>query len=273
MKRDLVSLGMSCVIVGSFLLTGCSYLRGIEAVLEASPQQGAVPLRVEFRIHRSTYGRGEAGTFTLDFGDATSAVQGNAFGVLIPHVYDRTGTYQARLTLMAEDGRIDEATAAIDVVNGSLPEEGSAVGNRAYDFTAPTTDGGEITLSGLRDHVVLIEFWGSWCKPCKRSMPHINALWEAYHDQGLVVLAISTDTRAEDAVAYLAANDFTGLTCIWEPGGKSTRIKVMYEVDWIPRSVVVDRGGIVRYNGHPMELEARFLEVLLAEPTPTEGAR
>jgi len=271
-KRDLVSLGMSCVIVGSFLLTGCSYLRGIEAVLEASPQQGAVPLRVEFRIHRSTYGRGEAGTFNLDFGDGTSAVQSDDLGVLIPHVYDRTGTYQARLTLMAEDGRTDEVTAAIVVFNEGLPEEGSAVGNRAYDFTAPTTDGGEITLSELRGQVVLIEFWGSWCKPYKGSMPHINALWEAYHDQGLVVLAISTDTRAEEAVAYLAANGFTGLTCIWEPGGKSTRIKVMYEVDWIPRSVVVDRGGIVRYNGHPMELEAGFLEVLLAEPTPTEGA-
>jgi thiol-disulfide isomerase/thioredoxin len=271
-RPGLSLLGMAFVILGASLLGACTFFRGIEAVLEAFPQEGAVPLRVEFRIHRSTYGLGAAGTFTLDFGDETSTVQGNAFGVLIPHVYDRTGTYQARLTLMAEDGRIDEATAAIDVVNGSLPEEGSAVGNRAYDFTAPTTDGGEITLSELRGQVVLIEFWGSWCKPCKGSMPHINALWEAYHDQGLVVLAISTDTRAEEAVAYLAANGFTGLTCIWEPGGKSTRIKVMYEVDWIPRSVVVDRGGTVRYNGHPMELEAGFLEVLLAEPTPTEGA-
>jgi len=140
------------------------------------------------------------------------------------------------------------------------------VGRRAYDFTAPTTDGREITLSELRGQVVLIEFWGSWCIPCKTSMPHINAFWEAYHDQGFVVLAVSTDVRAEDAVQYLAKNGFTGLTCLWEPGGKSTRIKLMYGVDWIPRSIVVDKAGIVRYNGHPTYLMGSFLETLLAEP-------
>lgn len=253
-----------CAALGALFLASCSQLRRIEAVLEASPEEGAVPLRVEFRISGSTYGTGGPGTFTLDFGDGTGPVQGDDFCVLVPHVYEGVGEYQACLTVAAADGQVDVATVSVDVFE-TVPE-GSGVGDKAYDFTALSTDGQEITLSEFRGDVVLIEFWGSWCKPCKQSMPHINAFWETYHDQGFVVLAISTDAAAEDPVTYLAANGFTGLICIWEPGGKKTRIKQLYEVDWIPRSVVVDKTGIVRYNGHPMDLEADFIETLLAEP-------
>jgi len=260
-------LGTICVLLGALLLAGCTRLDSVEAVLDAFPSEGAAPLRVEFRMDRSTYGSGGPGTFVLDFGDGTNGVAGDDLGLLIPHVYGPIGTYQARLTVIANGGQTDEATAAIAATTGEVPE-GPTVGRRAYDFTAPTTDGREITLSELRGSVVLIEFWGSWCIPCKASMPHINAFWEAYHDQGFVVLAVSTDDRAEDAVQYLAKNGFTGLTCIWEPGGKSTRIKLMYGVDWIPRSIVVDKSGIVRYNGHPMDLVGSFLETLLAELAP-----
>lgn len=254
-----------CVALGALFVTGCNELRGVRAVFDASPERGAVPLRVEFRMADSTYGTSGPGTFALDFGDGTTLVQGDAFDVLIPHVYENAGEYAACLTVIASDGRTDAATIPISVSDGE-PADGSGIGDRAYDFTALSTDGQEITLSEFRGDVVLIEFWGSWCKPCKESMPHINAFWEAYHDQGFVVLAVSTDAQAEEAVTYLATNEFTGLICIWEPGGKSTRIKLMYDVDWIPRSVVVDKTGIVRYNGHPMDLDADFIETLLAEP-------
>jgi len=262
---------MLCVALGALFVTGCSELGGVEAVLDASPDEGAVPLRVEFRTSGSTYGASGRGTFALDFDDGTSLVQGDEFGVLIPHVYEHAGEHTACLTVIASDGRTDTATVSIEVSDGG-PAEGSRVGDRTYDFTATSTDGYEVTLSELRGDVVLIEFWGSWCTPCKLSMPHINAFWETYHEQGFVVLAISTDAEAEDPVAYLTTNGFTGLICIWEPGGKKTRIKQLYEVDWIPRSVVVDRTGIVRYNGHPMDLEADVIEALLAETSQMESA-
>jgi peroxiredoxin len=265
MKRRLVVFGMICVSLGVLLVAGCTRPDVISAVLMASPSEGVAPLRVEFSVDQSTCGSSGLGSYVLDFGDGTNSVQSDDFGMPIPHVYGPVGTYVARLTVAASDGRVAEATATIVAGSGEVPE-GSAVGTRAYDFTAPTTDGREITLHELRGQVVLIEFWGSWCIPCKTSMPHINALWEAYHDQGFVVLAVSTDDRAEDAVQYLAKNGFTGLTCLWEPGGKSTRIKLMYGVDWIPRSIVVDKAGIVRYNGHPIDLGATFVETLLAGP-------
>lgn len=264
MKRRLVLLGLMYSSLGVLLVGGCSRPDAVTAVLAASPSEGVAPLLVEFHVDRSTFGSAGSGSFTLDFGDGTSSVESDDLGMIIPHVYGPVGTYVARLTVLAGDGRTAESTATVVASSGEVPE-GSAVGTRAYDFTAVTTDGLEITLSGLRGSVVLIEFWGSWCVPCKTSMPHINALWETYHDQGLVVLAVSTDIRAEDAVEYLAKNGFTGLTCLWEPGGKSTRVKLLYKVDWIPRSIIVDRTGIVRYNGHPMDLTAAFVEAILAE--------
>jgi thiol-disulfide isomerase/thioredoxin len=264
MKRGLVLFGLIIVVLEALLVAGCNRPGVVNAVLVASPSEGVAPLHVEFHVDQSTYGSSGSSAFTLDFGDGTNSVQSDDFRMVLPHVYGPVGTYLARLTVVASDGRTDEATATVAASPGGVPE-GSTVGTRAYDFTAPTTDGREITLSELRGQVVLIEFWGSWCIPCKTSMPHINAFWEAYHDQGFVVLAVSTDDRAENAVQYLAKNGFTGLTGIWEPGGKSTRIKLLYQVDWIPRSIVIDKVGIVRYNGHPIDLEGSFLETLLAE--------
>ena len=252
------------VVLTVLALVGCGHLQLVEADLSASPNEGAVPLRVDFNICGSSYGAAGSGTFALDFGDETPSLQGEELAVVIPHIYERAGEYRARLTVIAADGSADTVTAAIEVSDDGLTE-GSRVGDRAYDFTAVSTDGREIALSEFRGGVVLIEFWGSWCTPCKQTMPHINALWETFHEQGLVVLAISTDAKAEDAVSYLAANDFTGLICIWEPGGKKTRIKELYEVDWIPRSVVDDKTGIVRYNGYPTDVKADFIEALLSE--------
>ena len=149
-----------------------------------------------------------------------------------------------------------------------VPEDvhyGSEVGDVAYDFQVPSTDGGEVVLSHLRGHVVLIEFWASWCGPCRTSMPHIRALRERFHDDGLIVIAVSADSTEQAAEQYLESNGYEGFVSIWEPRDKGTRIIRTNEIDWIPRSVVVDRQGVIRYNGHAMDLEADFIAGLMAE--------
>ena len=85
-----------CVALGALFVTGCSELRAVRAVLDASPDEGAVPLRVEFHTSGSMYGASGPGTFALDFDDGTSLVQGDEFGVLIPHVYEHAEEYTAR---------------------------------------------------------------------------------------------------------------------------------------------------------------------------------
>lgn len=255
----------SCLgtVVVLMLVAACSHLVGVQAVLEVSRTQGPAPLSVQFNLSGSSTGAG-AGSYYLEFGDGTPMVEGSDFTLRIPHVYQSPGAFVAELTVVGDDGEIDQQQIAITVMDG-LPSEGSGVGDLAIDFTATSTDGQDVSLSHLRGQVVLIEFWGSWCVPCRQSMPHINSLWEEFHDQGLVVLAVSTDASAAESIQYLESNGFDGLICLWEPGEKQTRIKVLYDVEWIPRSIVIDKQGIVRYNGHPMELEASFIDALVSE--------
>ena len=255
-RRNVQALGVVLLLVA-----GCSQLAGVQAVLEVSRTEGPAPLSVQFNLSGSSSG---AGLYYLEFGDGTPMVEGSDFSLSIPHTYQSPGTFVAQLTVVGDDGEIEQDQVTITASDG-MPSEGSAVGDLAFDFAATSTDGQQIALSALRGQVVLIEFWGSWCIPCRESMPHINALWEQFHEQGLVVLAVSTDSSSSDSIQYLESNGFDGLICIWEPGEKQTRIKVLYDVAWIPRSVVIDKQGIIRYNGHPMQLDAGFLDALIRE--------
>lgn len=64
-------------------------------------------------------------------------------------------------------------------------------GALAPDFTLPTLNGGEKSLSDFRGRVVLINFWATWCAPCREEMPDLQALWETYRDKGFEVLGVS----------------------------------------------------------------------------------
>jgi len=67
-----------------------------------------------------------------------------------------------------------------------------------------------VTLSGFRGHIVVLDFWASWCGPCRTSMPNLHALWEGYRDRGVILVGISLDRNESDARAYLQAHPFAG---------------------------------------------------------------
>src|SRR5213593_2197854 len=69
-------------------------------------------------------------------------------------------------------------------------------GQRAPAFTLATLDGGLASLADHRDKLVVLNFWATWCQPCTLEMPTLEALWHAYGDRGLVVLAVSVDRGA-----------------------------------------------------------------------------
>jgi peroxiredoxin len=98
-----------------------------------------------------------------------------------------------------------------DVMTVLLPESGPPlqVGDQPYEFALQGVDGQTVALSQFIGQPILVNFWATWCGPCRIEMPEIQAIWEEHKDDGLVVLALDQSETAEDVQAYF---DELGLT-------------------------------------------------------------
>jgi thiol-disulfide isomerase/thioredoxin len=98
-----------------------------------------------------------------------------------------------------------------------------------------------VKLSDLRGSVVWINFWATWCRPCKQELPDIQKLYREKRDQGLEVLAINYQDPAEDAIAYFRDNDLQ-IPMLLDPNGS---VYDQYRLQGLPDSFFVDREGNV----------------------------
>jgi peroxiredoxin len=252
---------------GLFALSGCWFQADPVAILASSIVSGPAPLTIGFDLSYSVHPKGRPLSYALDFGDGSAPDSGTEFGIIVQHTYEDGGVFEAILTVTDDNG--GRATASLTItVSADGPAEGTEVGMTAPDFTAHTTDGGEFTLSDALGQVVLLDFWGSWCTPCKRSLPHLGELLATFGTEGLIAVLISTDTVEQDSIDYLAQNGYTDFVSVWEPGGKYTPIAELYGVlsggsVGIPHTFVLDRQGVIRWVGHPLNLQPEFVESLL----------
>lgn len=140
-------------------------------------------------------------------------------------------------------------------------EEGSI---SAADFSLPSLDGETVTLSELKGKVVLVDFWTTWCPPCKNSIPHLIYLYEKYKDQGFIVLGIGLEDKEP-------LEKFTAEYKITYPILLGTRdVAQTYGVQAIPKSIFIDRKGAIRkvQTGFAPELAPvfeSFVDSLLKE--------
>jgi thiol-disulfide isomerase/thioredoxin len=124
----------------------------------------------------------------------------------------------------------------------------------APDFTLSTPEGKPISLSSLKGKVVLIDFWASWCGPCRKENPNLVKLYEKYKDKGFTILSVSLDNNE---AAWKGAIEADGL--IWPnhvsdlKGWESTMTKV-YGFNSIPHTVLVNKEG--KINGIGLRGEA-----------------
>lgn len=112
----------------------------------------------------------------------------------------------------------------------------------APDFTLPQSNGGEVRLADLKGKVVLLNFWATWCAPCRKEMPDLERLWRKYRERGLMVLAISEDADADKRVARFATKHRLSYPVLLDRDAKVGR---QYEVSALPVSYLIDRGGNV----------------------------
>ena len=140
---------------------------------------------------------------------------------------------------------------------------GEKVPEMAPDFSLESLDGETVTLSELRDNVVVIDFWATWCSPCLRSFPSLHAVVDRHQDRGVILLLVSLDKTAKRARDYLVENGYPTENVLWESLDAARDVKALFGVVGIPRTFVIDRDGFIQYSGHPGRLsDADLLEWL-----------
>lgn len=135
-------------------------------------------------------------------------------------------------------------------------------GQKAPDISLQDTSGQMVSLSSLKGKVVLIDFWASWCAPCRKNTPKLHALYEKYQEQGFEIFGVSIDEEAHswkvaighDAMAWVQVND---------PKGWDAASALSYGVEAIPAYIILDRQGVVqRVNPQFRQMETDIKSLL-----------
>jgi len=126
----------------------------------------------------------------------------------------------------------------------------------APDFTLRRADGANLRLGEQRGQVVMLNFWASWCGPCKQEMPHLNRLYDKYRDAGFVLLGVNVDDDPRKAQA--AAQQFGVRFPVLLDNAKT--VSRLYDLSAMPTTVVIDRDGRVRqvFQGYRNGVETQY---------------
>lgn len=114
----------------------------------------------------------------------------------------------------------------------------------APDFSAPDTNGKTVKLSDLKGKYVLLDFWASWCKPCRALTPQLVATYEKYKNKGFTILSVSLDEKKDKWLQAIAEDKMTWLQVSDLKGGESP-IAELYGVKAIPAAMLIDPTGKV----------------------------
>jgi len=125
----------------------------------------------------------------------------------------------------------------------SVSAKSVIIDGEAPNFTLPSNQGKTIQLSDLRGDVVMINFWASWCAPCRQEMPLLEDLYERYKKIGFTILGVNIDTDVKDANKVLDAIPVS-FPVVYDT---KNAVSDLYELGAMPTTVMVDRQGNQRF--------------------------
>ena len=127
----------------------------------------------------------------------------------------------------------------------AAPEIRPEVGYLAPDFSLPSLGGQTVRLSDLRGKAVLLNFWATWCAPCRLEMPTMDKAYQEYKSRGLEVLAVSLDAGSNSVVKNFMQELKLDFPVLSDPDMEVLRL---YRMVGIPASFLIDKQGIVRHR-------------------------
>jgi peroxiredoxin len=131
-----------------------------------------------------------------------------------------------------------------------------AVQTAAPDFTLKSQKGDNLKLSELRGKVILINFWASWCGPCRQEMPVLNELYQHYRPLDFTILGVNVEQNSDDAKSLLK-DVSVSFPILFD---NKNKVSKLYDVKGMPSTVLVDRDGNIRYvhMGYQPGTEAEY---------------
>ena len=144
--------------------------------------------------------------------------------------------------------------AASSVVSASAP--------RAPSFSLPSRSGDTVSLEQLKGQVVMINFWASWCGPCRQEMPLLDQMYKRYSPLGFTLLGVNVEANSKDAEKLLASVPVS-FPVLFDAENKVSKL---YDVNAMPSTVFIDRKGNVRYlhRGYKAGDEGEYLNQIRA---------
>jgi len=152
-----------------------------------------------------------------------------------------------KIVLLLVTGLLFSANAQAEALEGPAP-----------DFTLKSRSGENVKLSELRGDVVMINFWASWCAPCRQEMPLLEEMYKKYNDLGFELLGVNVEEDSSKA-AELLREVPVSFPILYDNTNKVTKL---YNVVAMPSTVMVDRDGKMRYlhRGYLPGYEAEYIK-------------
>ncbi|WP_309043217.1 TlpA disulfide reductase family protein [Marinobacter sediminicola] len=153
---------------------------------------------------------------------------------------------------------------ALALSGAAMSAQAGAINVPAPDFTLESRTGDNIRLEDHRGEVVMLNFWASWCGPCRQEMPLMDDIYSRYQDLGFTILAVNVDENRDEALRFLEKVP-VDYPILYDP---ESSVSKLYEVPAMPTTVMIDRDGNARYihygykPGYEVEYEAQIRELV-----------
>jgi peroxiredoxin len=135
---------------------------------------------------------------------------------------------------------------ALTTLVASLAWAAQTLSGPAPAFALQSRDGAQVSLASQKGNVVMVNFWASWCVPCRQEMPHLQALYDRYDSLGFELLAVNVESDLDDARKWLEETPVT-FPVLFDP---KNEVSKQYKVISMPSTVLIGRDGTMRFIHH-----------------------